>query len=39
MNSPRDIVNNLGYYSAVVHGYSMYPLLFAIYKKGVKESI
>ncbi len=28
MNSPRDIVNNLGYYSATVHGYSMYPLLF-----------
>ncbi len=27
MNSPRDILNNKGYYCATVHGYSMYPML------------
>lgn len=27
MSSPRDILNTRGYYCAIVHGYSMYPLL------------
>lgn len=27
MNRPEDIMEKLGYYSAVVHGFSMYPLL------------
>ena len=27
MSSVRDVVNTYGYYSATVHGYSMYPLL------------
>ena len=27
MNSPEELIDELGYYSAAVHGYSMYPLL------------
>lgn len=27
MNRPEDIIEKLGYYSATVHGFSMYPLL------------